>query len=421
IDSANLGQTGWGLVFPAVDKGTKAARHQQAISDALGPLRALRRSQAGHLYKEYRGDHAFRRGETKQQFLAKHRGGSGAVNPEAVPYYLLLVGSPEEISFDIQIEIDVQYAVGRIHFDTVEEYAHYARSVVMAESGAFVLPREVAFVGVHNSGDMATQLSRFNLVGPLASWAEVNLPNWKVSRYFDENACKATVTELLGGSRTPALLFSASHGMPFGKGHPQQRQHQGALLLQDWRGPTSGPPDQSMYFSGDDVSIDKPPAGLISFHFACYGAGTPLHDEFTLPGETRVPIAEEPFVAALPKKLLGHSRGGALATIGHIDRTWDDSFIALMGIKPEFAPLLNVFESTLRSLMNGKRVGAALEYFNQRHAELGNQLCPILANEFRFNRPTPHVLIEMWRAYRDARGYAIIGDPAVRISVEGSS
>lgn len=425
IDPAQLEQAGWGIVFPFVEKDSPEAREQDAIYEALAPLRQLRQSQAAQckerLYREFRGDGAYRRGESKHRFLAKHGAGSGCVDPEVVPYYLLLVGSPEEIPFHIQTQIDVQYAVGRIHFDTVEEYAHYARSVVEAETGAIVLPREAAFVGVSNYGDMATQRSRFNLIEPLATLAERAVPGWTISRYFDENASKAQVSKLFGGPTKPALLFTSSHGIGFPKGHPAQRQHQGALVLQDWRGPLTGSVRESMYFSADDIAKESSPAGLITFHFACYGAGTPLYDEFALPTKARVAIADQPFVAALPKKLLSHPKGGALATIGHIERAWDASFMAATGPEHRMSRQLAVFESTLVALMKGMRIGAALEYFNQRYAEIAADLSVILADELGYDKPDPRVLAEMWISSRDARGYAILGDPAVRLSVINSS
>lgn len=420
IDAAKLEQAGWGVVFPAVPAGSEKAKEQEAIREALAPLLALRREQAakskGHYYKEYRGEHGYRPGESKPKFLARHGVGPGPADPELVPYYLLIVGSPQDIPFHFQYQLDVQYAVGRIHFDTVEEYAHYARSVVAAETSGLVLPREVAFVGVANSGDKATQLSRRNLVAPLAdmadAWADV--PGWKVARYVDEDAGKATVSELFGGPRTPALVFSASHGVGFPKGDPRQERHQGALLLQDWQGPGTGAIREDLYFSGDDLSRDARLAGLIAFNFACYGAGTPEYDEFAKASAERSPIADRAFVAGLHKRLLGHAKGGALAAIGHVERAWGYSFMAATGPKAAQAKQLAVFESTLKALMKGARVGAALEYFNQRYAEMASDLS-VAIEEDEYMRPDARGLANMWTSSKDARGYAVIGDPAVRL------
>lgn len=419
INPAKLDEAGWGVIFPAVAAGSAEHRQQEAIYDALAPLLRLRRSQAAkvkeHLYKEYRGEKAYRRGDTKQKFLANQGAGHGPADPDVVPYYLLLVGGPEEIPFHIQYQLDVQYAVGRIHFDNVEDYAHYAQSVVLAETGGLDLPRDVAFVGVSNSGDKATHLSRRRLVAPLANWAEaLAVPGWTISRYFDEDATKANIAELFGGRKRPALLFSSSHGMGFSKDDPLQQRRQGALLLQDWRG-NIGPIGEDMYFSGDDLSSNANLAGLVTFHYACYGAGTPEYDEFTKPGTKREPIANRPFVAGLAKKLLGHAKGGALACIGHIERAWSCSFVAPTGATKTRTSQLAVFESTLGALMKGTPVGAALEYFNQRYAEMASDLNIALADEFGLDLPTARELTDLWISSRDARGYAIIGDPAVSI------
>lgn len=427
IDPTKLEQTGWGVIFPAVAVGSPEEREQAAIYEALQPLLSLRRTQATRVkesyYKEYRGRQGYRAGRSKQDFLKDIGAGPGPADPEKVPYYLLIVGSPQVIPYHVQYQIDVQYAVGRIHFDTIEEYASYARSVVAAETGGLNLSREIAFVGVANPDDMATQLSRKNLIAPLADKAErwIDIPDWKVSRYFDGDASKSSVSQLFGGPKTPALLFSGSHGMGFEKGDPLQLRHQGALLLQDWQGPkqSHGPIKEDLYFSGDDLRSDAGLLGMIAFNFACYGAGTPEFDEFSKQAfKERKAIADRAFVSGLHQKLLGHPKGGALATIGHVERAWGYSFLWGTGKKGAQEAQLAVFESTLRALMKGMPVGFAVEYFNERYAEMASDLSVQLEQlELDPDAVDAYTLANMWTSSNDARGYAVVGDPAVRLPI----
>ena len=104
VDPQDLAQAGWGIIFP---RGC-----DPAIIAAFQPLIAHRRAQAAagqeHLFKLYAGDDGYLPGESKNSWLARHGSGPGAVDPNRVPYYLLLAGDPRAIPYHFQSQLDVQ-------------------------------------------------------------------------------------------------------------------------------------------------------------------------------------------------------------------------------------------------------------------------------------------------------------------------
>lgn len=414
LDVGDLAQTGWGVIFAQADP--QAA----AIREALGPLLAHRRQAAGDLYREYVGDEGYQAGESKLAFLARHQVDvTGSVRPAAMPYYLLLVGSPEAIPFAFQYQLDVQYAVGRLHFDTLDEYAAYARGVISAETApAFSHPRRAVFFSVANPNDQATQLSHTHLVTPLATALQA-YPDWQVELTLPADALKPRLTQLLGGDATPGFLFTASHGVRFPDGDPLQLSHQGALLCGEWPGPDPPQPlAPDWYFAADDLPADACLNGLIAFHFACFSAGTPAENDFEhLQDNMPVRLAPHPFVAHLPQRLLGHPQGGALAVIGHVERAWPYAYLW-----PGAGRQLQVFQEALRKLLAGLPVGFALEGFNERYAETAAALTEMLQPyKLLVKLGLEPPLVEkariggLWTAHNDARSTIILGDPAVRL------
>lgn len=412
VDALKLSSAGWGIIFAKEDSDKTPE-----IKEALNGLLELRRSQAGELYKEFRDEEGYQRGENYLNFLARHNIGPGPADPERVPYYLLIVGDAETIPFDFQYQLDVQYAVGRICFDTIDQYAQYAQSVVEREKEPKPLLRQATFFGVQNQDDRATQMSATHLVQPLAEKfsSKGDDHQWKIQSVVGSQATKSALTEILGGGRSPALFFSASHGMGFPKDDPRQIPHQGALLCQDWPGPQAWrePIPEDYYFSAEDIPAEARLTGSIAFFFACYGAGTPQMDDFAHQAfRDPVAIAPRAFLAQLPQRLLSHPKGGMQAVIGHVERAWGYSFVW-----EQTGSQLAVFESALIRIMEGYPIGYAMEYFNERYAELST----VLSNELQgvqFGKEVDDVEISgMWTAHNDARSYVIIGDPAVRITV----
>jgi hypothetical protein len=410
IDPNNLAESGWGIVF--------APGAEPAVRDALKPLVEYRREQASAVnqrrFREFVDADAYRPGESSRDFMIRNGAAPGQpANPDKMPYYLLLVGDPETIPYRVQYQLDVTYAVGRVSFDTPEDYARYAQAVVESETGP-VRPPKAAFFGVRNPDDKATALSADHLVTPLSTALGRKFAAWSFQTVTGDQATKAALGSLVGGQETPTLLFSASHGVGFPNGDPRQLPHQGSPLCQDWPGPFQWrqaiPPD--FYFSADDVSGDANVSGLVAFLFACYGAGTPMTDDFAQEALGASPsIAPHAFVGRLPQRLLGHPKGGALAVVGHVERAWGYSFTW-----PRAGEQLDVFESTMSSVMKGVPLGAAIEYFNDRYAVLTTELEDEKENIRYGATPDPMGISGLWTAKNDARNYVILGDPAVRLN-----
>ncbi len=426
VDPRDLAQTGWGIVFPA---RTSRAR-RDALLQALAQLLDRRRAQAGGFFRIFIDGEGYRPGDTAGEFLGRSPRRATAANPadpatSGVPYYLLLIGSPEEIPFEFQYQLDVQYAVGRLDFGSdLGAYAAYARNVVAAEHDSFKHSPQVVFFGTEHQSDEATSLSAHHLVQPLARHVARRAEHigCRVLQVAPAKATKRNLVKLLQLDPPPALLFTATHGLEFDAGHPDQRRRQGALICQDWTGVPGEVPRES-YLAGEDVTDALNLRGMVLFFFACYGAGTPRYDDYHRSAfrAKAQAIAEAPFVAELPRAMLALRDRGALAVVGHVERTWGLSFLPSGMNRREIAPVrghenIEVFAATLDRLLEGYPVGAALDYFNMRHAAVATELTylydkmtdpPSLADVYR--------LAELWTANNDARGYVVLGDPAVRI------
>jgi hypothetical protein len=401
----NVGEAGWGVVVSTED--------DTGVLNQLEPLLRRRCEQTGDRFRIL--EH--RPGETWHAWLGRHEVGPGTIDPTKVPYYLLIAGSPSLIPFSFQYLLDVEYAVGRLHFDDAAAYRDYADAVVAYEAAAAPAHDETAvFFGTRHPFDAATGSSADHLVAPLAGsfgpggrFERVVGPG-RTLTVVGETATKQALAEIVDGRGAygrPALIFSATHGMGgWPSGHPEQRLRHGALLCQDW--PGFGRIDPTYYYAGSDLDAEARLHGMIAFFFACYGAGTPQQDPFAhKPGTEPPVIAPEPFVAALPQRLLAHPGGGALAVIGHVERAWGYSFV--FGEQAQLIP----FQNAIGRILTGQPVGYAMKDFNERYAALSANLTGVLEDVGHGRTGALDTLARLWTERNDAQNYILLGDPAV--------
>jgi hypothetical protein len=417
VDPTNPARAGWAVVFPAGASPELRAAVQPLIDrrKAVAPPDRLK-------VLEYRP------GEGTKKWLQRYGVAPGSVLPTKVPYYVTLVGGPDAIPFDFQYLLDVEYAVGRLAFDTPDLYRAYAEGVVAYEAAA-AGPRnakEIVYWGTRHPGDRSTQMSADSLIRPLVEGAPAagDQPaeppvadgrGFRTRCFKAVDATKARLLETLhptSGSAPPAILFSASHGMGWPKDDPRQRPAQGALLCQDWGG--FGQVTPAHYLTAAEVESGAKVSGVVAFLFACYGAGTPANDNFlTERGRGAVAVAPSPFVAALPQRLLSHPDGPALAVLGHVERAWGCS-IRPTGAGTQIGP----FRDFLTRVMAGEPVGHATKNFSERFAVLSAELLSLLDETSPGPKPPAAEIAATWVERNDAQNYVLLGDPAVRLRPE---
>ena len=414
IDPNNLEEAGWCVVFT-----TDA---DPALRNALAPLLEHRQAQARRLFKLFDGASGILPGETPRQWIERQGAGFGLVDPErGVPLYVLLVGGPTEIPFEFQYLLDLYWNVGRLHFDTPDEYRAYAEHVVAYETATTVPHRKhAALVSVRNDGDRPTGLLHDQITRPLVTGTDTvrtldGYKGFRLTSLLAADATKARLLSLLAGHEPggpPAFLFTGSHGVKFKMTDPLQREKQGAILCQDW--PGFGPTTAGHLMTAADLPDGSSALhGLVHFLFACYGGGCPKVDDFGLtsaqPPRQLVP---DPIVARLPQRMLAK---GALASLAHVDRAWAYSFQNSRGV-----PQAQEMRDVMVRILQGQRIGQATDGFNMRWAVLSAELQE--SQDLRESVSSQLVsnarLANRWVARNDARNYVILGDPAARLRTD---
>lgn len=405
----DLGSVGWGVVIPP--------GFDPDMLEALDPLIRLREEQADGLFRRL----DLRNGEDKDDFLSRHGMGPSVVDPRKVPYYLLLLGSPGEIPFDFQYQLGVSYAVGRLDLEDADACAAYAATVVASERSLEARPSASAAHRLHlfatrHPGDTPTALSASRLVQPLHDELRGAAQAWDLGADVGVGATRMRLADLLTGAAAPDVLFTATHGVG---GRSAQRDLAGALLCQDWPGPLAGrgPVDEAHYLAAHHLPAETSVGPKVIFSFACFGAGTPQVSDYPGGPDGGGELAETGFTARLPQRLLGARAGGALAFVGHVDRAWSCSFL-WKGLDAQVTP----FYSTMLALMDGARLGSAMESLTSRYAEIATELTRRLDGLRRYGKRIDDAdLVGLWTATHDARAQVVLGDPAIRVATRGSA
>jgi hypothetical protein len=431
-DRNNLCQTGWAVLF--------ASDADPAVKAQLQPLLDLRQRQVGKraipgrkpLFRIFEGNDPATGGvllnpdgspQTAQQWTQQHGASLTApVVPSIVPYYVLIVSSPERIPFSFQLDLSAQWLVGRLYFDDIADYGRYvahvmAQEVDPATPTAPPLPLQPAQTAVwitSNQGDVATTMLANALTGDFQATdgiAQALLgQDWGFGVDFSlrADATKARLLDILAGTRgAVSVLFTGSHGAETSppvtdEDIAYQRNTQGALITQSWT--PNQPAAPGDLFQAEDIPAKNILPGMMVFLFACFSAGCPAIDSYSAntDGSPKI-IAKSPLISKLAQAFLAH---GALAVIGHVDRAFKYGFVDTSGTSQ-----VQLLRTPLELLMQGNRAGLAADSFSTIWGAIEGLLHN--ANP----APVANAALRMHIASDDARNYTVLGDPAVRLRV----
>lgn len=383
--------------------------------DAIQPLAALRGMKGDPLY--YNGEQPY----------AWYDWVSNNYSPLDAdrPFYILILGGPQQTPFLFQAFLATVAAVGRLDLDSPAAVRAYAEKIARLESAPAPVNQREAIFFATNHGAIApnvydpTYYSHYHLAAPLARQVQTayNVP---VKTLFAQDATKANLADALHQAQ-PALVFTASHGL----GAPaealkRQMLLNGALCCQD--APTDD--DKAWLFGAWDVpDQDAFLEGALFFQFACFGYGTPAQSDFAHWDARvgRAVNAKQDFVAALPKKLLAHPQG-PIGFIGHLD-------IALLhGFEDPNNPgaaqdpwhvRVAPFTQAVRHLLQVNPVGYALREMNERYNQLNQNLTTFFdklqRKEIQVDANLQRRLVDTFLSRSDAQNYMILGDPGAHL------
>ena len=372
---------------------------QAGAADALAPLIAHRREN-GHLWN----DGIIALNPSAEGSLASwRRRFKRGIGNDKPPYYLLLVGGPDRFPFEMQYDLDLHKAVGRLDASEIpggdfswDACRCYAEKVVAYERNEIAIEPKPLFYSLQS--DNATRISHKHLVAPLS----VTVPGG-VDPLYGDDAMVSNLCQALDTDRAPKIVFTASHGFEF----PKDPVLWGALTAAKHSGSARDP----LVTANVAAGAERFGYGSIVFSFACFSAGVPVRSAVSfLAGDGDKIIEMGARVAALPRQLLGHPKG-PVAFIGHVDRVTAVAFQSSFGMA-RIAPY-DDFLSWLRN--QGATVGQALGTIRENARVVGTQITAALetASEHKGDKHILKKAGRKWIGFRDYRGFMLLGDPAV--------
>jgi hypothetical protein len=317
-------RVGWGLVLqddPALsyperaraDDAPVAARRLAEARSATGVPVVLRYNpdDDASLYRYYDDGSRHPLPITGEGVRGMGRGG--------LPYYLLLLGTPERLPWELQFRLNPVCCTGRLDLDE-NGLANYVNAALCSWSGSGTKAESPLLWTVqHEPGDITWLMRQSVGERVFKRWRHDPQIGKAARALRDEDATSAQLRSALS-EISPAIVVTTSHGMT----GPLQDMAQMRSTLGRLVDANHAPLDPTSLLG------NWSPDGVVWYALACCSAGGSGRNQFEglLSPQTRAARVVEAvsalgaMVTELPRVLLGASRP-ARAFIGHVEPTFD--------------------------------------------------------------------------------------------------
>ncbi|HVQ08214.1 MAG TPA: hypothetical protein VMS43_07240 [Allosphingosinicella sp.] len=312
---------GWGLVLPDNEAITEAERATAA--DAPEPIRNLLAARPGSPVLRYRADLEngwLRRYYPDRPFQDMSvQASRPGVGEGRLPRYLLIAGSPTELPWSIQYQLNMSRYVGRLDLDE-GGLANYVNALLADWAGPQPDASAPVLWNVDHGGNDITRLMAFAIGEKLWERLAVDADAANRKRLTGNDATAAKLADTLSQHK-PAFVATTSHGMTGPLDDAQQLAARLGLLV-----------------DGDYAALDPAtllggwaPSGAIWYAHACCSAGSDTASRYAdlFPqGDSLATLLAGVSAGAgsrsapLPRALLGAARP-LRAFVGHVEPTFD--------------------------------------------------------------------------------------------------
>lgn len=314
-------RVGWGLVLP--DRQGWSPEQLARAEDARPSVRELLASRPASKVLRYVRD-----GRFSTWVLRDYANGGDrpvdtsppGTGPDGIPAYLLIIGTPQEIPWNVQYQLGLVRRVGRLDLpdDGLDNYVQALITGWKDSEGRYENP--LVWSVVHSSDDI-TSLMRDAVGAPLHGAFSAD-PDLAGASFIDGGATPATREALRDhlGRLKPLVIVTTSHGQIGPPGDPDlMRSQLGAIVDAEFT------PERSA-----DLLAGWKPDGAIWLAQACCSAGSQspsMFDGLFEPTSAVGSVLQSAasmgaMVSPLPRALLGSSRP-LRAFIGHVEPTFD--------------------------------------------------------------------------------------------------